>query len=132
MALLTPINLGDQDKLKILQRLDRFRRWRSLGEQRYCLACGKIITGSEIQVIGGTRGTGPLRIICPTPRCHSIPMDWVVPTEEMIASAAMHDNKVSRIVVVPLFEQSTCTDNSGSALTKSLKRFAAHFKRLAG
>jgi hypothetical protein len=133
MALLAPIQLGDQDKLKVLQRLDQYRRWRSLDEQRYCLVCSKIIAGSEIQVVGGTRGTGPLRIICPTPRCHSIPMDWVALTDEMIASAAMQENKLCQVFVVPGFERSKRPRGSDkSSLTKSLRRFAAHFKRSAG
>ena len=85
MALLTLIELSDQHKLSILQRLDRFRRWRSLDDKRYCLACGKVIDGHVLQIVGGTRRTGPLRLICPTLGCHSIPMDWVMPTDEVLA-----------------------------------------------
>ena len=89
MALVSPIKLSDEDKLEILQRLDQFRPWHSLDEKRFCLVCGKIITGEQIHVIGGVRGTGPLRIICPTPNCHSIPMDWVLPTDEVLANLAL-------------------------------------------
>jgi hypothetical protein len=89
MALVSPIKLSDEDKLEILQRLDQFRQWHSLDEKRYCLVCGKIITGREIQMIGGTRGNGPLRIICPTEQCNAIPMDWVRPTEEVLTKIAM-------------------------------------------
>ncbi len=85
MVLLPPIELAEKEKLQVLQRLDNFRAWQSLDEKRYCLVCSKIITGQQIQVIGGTRGTGPLRIICPTRNCHSIPMDWVLPTDEVLA-----------------------------------------------
>ena len=84
MALSSSINLSDVDKLEALRKLDQFRPWHSLDEKRFCLVCGKIITGEQIQVIGGMRGTGPLRIICPTPNCHSIPMDWVLPTDEVL------------------------------------------------
>ena len=84
MTALAPLELAEKDKLEVLQRLDQFRTWRSLDEKRYCLACSKIITGEQIQVIGDARGTGPLRIICPTPDCHSIPMDWVLPTDEIL------------------------------------------------
>ena len=89
MVLSSPINLSDVDKLEALRRLDQFRPWRSLDEKRFCLVCGKIITGEQIQVIGGMRGAGPLRIICPTPNCHSIPMDWVLPTDEVLANLAL-------------------------------------------
>jgi len=63
MALLLPSALADQDKLRILQRLDQFRIWRSLEDRRYCLLCGKRITGRDIRVIGGARRNVPLRII---------------------------------------------------------------------
>jgi hypothetical protein len=85
MPLLTPIELSGAEKLEILQRLDRYRKWHSLDEKRYCLACGRIIEGRDVLVVGGTRGTGPLRLICPTRNCHSIPMDWVIPTDEVLA-----------------------------------------------
>jgi len=89
MALVSPIKLSDEDKLETLQRLDQFRQWHSLDEKRYCLVCGKIITGRQIQVIGGRRGNGPLRIICPTQPCNAIPMDWVRPTDEVLIKIAM-------------------------------------------
>ena len=89
MPLLAPIELSGADKLEILQRLDRYRKWQSLDEKRYCLACGQIIEGRDIMVVGGTRGTGPLRLICPTRNCHSIPMDWVIPSDEVLARMSM-------------------------------------------
>jgi len=81
--------LSDADKLDALRRLDQFRQWPSLDEERYCLVCGKIITGRQIEVAGATRGNGPLRLNCPTERCNSIPMDWVLPTDEIIAKVEM-------------------------------------------
>jgi hypothetical protein len=85
VALSTATRLSDEEKLEVLRRLDQFRQWRSLEEKRYCLVCGTIITGRQIQVAGGTRGNGPLRLSCPTERCNSIPMDWVLPTDEILA-----------------------------------------------
>ena len=85
MTLSSPVNLSDADKLDMLRRLDQFRQWRSLDEKRFCLVCGKLITGQQIQVAGGTRGNGPQRLSCPTERCNSIPMDWVLPTDEILA-----------------------------------------------
>lgn len=73
------IELTDKDKLEVLQRLDRFRAWHSLDERRYCLVCAKLITGREIQVTGDHSNALSLQVICPTPDCHSIPMDWVLP-----------------------------------------------------
>ena|SRR5437764_11826689 len=73
MALISPVEMPDEDKLETLRRLDQFRWWRSVDEKRYCLICGKIITGRQIQAMGGTRGNGPLRVICSTKGCHSNP-----------------------------------------------------------
>jgi hypothetical protein len=87
VTLLAPTPLSDSDKLAALRRLDQFREWRSLNDKRFCLVCGKIITGLQIQVAGGTRGNGPLCLSCPTERCNSIPMDWVLPTDEILALA---------------------------------------------
>src|SRR4029077_19421559 len=93
MAFLDPIKFSEREKLEVLQRLDRYRTWRSLEEKRYCLVCGKVIAGYDIQVIGGARGTGPLRVICSTRGCHSIPMDWVLPTDEVLAKMSISENE---------------------------------------
>jgi hypothetical protein len=104
MALLAPIEFSGADKLEILQRLDRYRKWPSLEEKRYCLACGQIIEGRDILVVGGTRGTGPLRLVCPTRNCHSIPMDWVIPNDEVLARISVlqkQDSLASTAAVRP-------------------------------
>jgi len=85
VALISAVKLSDEEKLQALRRLDQFREWHSLEEKRYCLVCGNLISGRQIQVAGGTRGNGPLRLSCPTERCNSIPMDWVLPTDEILA-----------------------------------------------
>jgi hypothetical protein len=85
MSLIPAIALPDDDKLDTLRRLDQFRKWHSLDDKRYCLSCGNIVTGWDVQVIGGSRGAGPLRAICPTERCNSIPMDWALPTDEVLS-----------------------------------------------
>jgi len=71
--------LSPEDKLDALRRLDPFRHWGSLDDERQCLSCGKTITGRQIQILGGTRGQGPLRPHCPTEGCASIPIDWILP-----------------------------------------------------
>ena len=87
MSFSPPSTLSDAEKLGALRRLDQFREWHSLDDKRFCLVCGKIINGWQIQVADGTRGNGPLRLSCPTERCNSIPMDWVLPTDELLALA---------------------------------------------
>jgi hypothetical protein len=85
VTLLAATKLSDEEKLEVLRRLDQFRQWHSLEEKRYCLVCGTLISGRQIQVTGGTRGNGALQLSCPTERCNSIPMDWVLPTDEILA-----------------------------------------------
>jgi hypothetical protein len=87
MALSPPAPLADADKLNALRRLDQFREWRSLDDERYCLVCGKIITGRQIRVAGSAGENGPPRLSCPTERCNSIPMDWALPPDEILAAA---------------------------------------------
>jgi hypothetical protein len=87
MALSPPAPLADADKLNVLRRLDQFREWRSLDDERYCLVCGKIITGRQIRVASSIGGNGPPGLSCPTERCNSIPMDWALPTDEILATA---------------------------------------------
>src|SRR5438105_8086410 len=123
MQLLAPIVLSGTEKLEILQRLDRFRKWHSLDDKRYCLACGQIIEGRDVLVVGGTRGTGPLRLICPTRGCHSIPMDWVIPTDQVLARMEI------------LQEQETLSRKSAAQprvkFSARLRKFASQFRPAA-
>jgi hypothetical protein len=133
VALSSPVTLSDADKLDALRRLDQFRQWRSLDEKRYCLVCGKIITGRQIQIPGGTRGNGPLRLSCPTGRCNAIPMDWVLPTDEIIAKvemmAAEERRKASPSVPVSGHNAGHVHDNkSHNGIGSQLRKFALHFK----
>src|SRR5205823_9568593 len=123
MALLAAIQFADGDKLQILRHLDRYRTWRSLDEKRYCLACGRIVRGHDIQVVGGTRGTGPLRVVCPTRGCHSIPMDWVIPTDEVLANMSILQDEESlprKAIARPREKLST-----------RFRKFASQFRRAA-
>jgi len=80
-----PITLSEAAKLDALRQLDQFRQWHSLDDKRYCLVCGNVITGRQINVWAGTRDGTCLRASCPTDGCNSIPMDWVLPTDAILA-----------------------------------------------
>src|SRR5437879_7175861 len=133
VVLSPPIALSDADTLDALRRLDQFRQWRSLDEKRYCLVCGKIITGQQIQVAGGTRGNGPLRLSCPTVRCNSIPMDWVLPTDEILAKVEkMVAEEREAAIPSPVTRGNGghgCGDSGHSGIAWRLREFAFHFKR---
>jgi hypothetical protein len=124
MASSPPAALSDADKLDALQRLDQFRQWRSLDDKRYCIVCGKIITGRQIEVAGVTRGNGSLRLSCPTAECNSIPMDWVLPTDEILAVAETAASE-KRNVAPP----SAADHGVEHGLTSQLRKFGVHFKR---
>ena len=133
MTLSPPIKLSDADKLDVLCRLDQFRAWRSLEEKRYCLVCGKIITGQQIQLTGGTRGNGALRLGCPTERCNSIPMDWVMPTDEILAKveermAAEEREAAARSAPIRTNRAPERPDNEQSSVASRLRKFAFLFK----
>jgi len=115
VALTTAVRLSENEQLETLRRLDLFRRWHSLDEKRYCLVCGKIITGRQIEVAGGTRGNGPLRLSCPTEGCNSIPMDWVLLTDEILAKVeqlAAEEKQASALQLPPVINGNGKAENS--------------------
>ena len=135
VPLLTETRLSDDQKLEALRRLDQFRQWRSLEEKRYCLVCGKVIMGRQIQVVGGTRGNGPLRLNCPTEGCNSIPMDWVLPTNEILAkmeTLAAEESRASILSPVPVTKGNGKTvriDTGHEHFVSRLRRLAFNLKR---
>jgi hypothetical protein len=92
---LVRIELPGAEKLETLRRFDQFRDWQSLDEMRYCLGCAKLITGREIQVIGDTSEAIPLQVVCPTEHCNSIPLDWALPTGDILAALSPRDDNCS-------------------------------------
>jgi len=76
-------HLTSDDKLHVLRQLDPRRKWKSLDDRRFCLCCKTVFNGREIEIAGGTRPLGPLRLICPTENCPSVPADWVYPNESL-------------------------------------------------
>jgi hypothetical protein len=76
-----PIRPAVEDKLTSLRRLDRSRAWNSLDEQLYCTICKTIISGRQIEVVGGTNGLRASRVKCSTPGCFSTPDDWLSPVK---------------------------------------------------
>ena len=124
MALSPPAPLADADKLNALRRLDQFREWRSLDDRRFCLVCSRLITGRQIQVAGGTRGNGPLRLSCPTERCNSIPMDWALPTDEILAAAETITPNERNVAPA-----SAADSGVEPGATSQLRKFATHLKQ---
>ena len=76
-----PIRPGVEGKLAALRRLDKSRAWNSLDDQLYCTICKTIISGRQIEVVGGTNGLRALHLKCSTPGCLSTPADWLFPVK---------------------------------------------------
>ena len=76
-----PVRLDPADRLILLRRLDRFRKWQSLDDQRFCRCCRKFISGRQIEVIDATAQDGCFHVTCPTTNCSSNVEDWVYPNE---------------------------------------------------
>ncbi|HEX8678907.1 MAG TPA: hypothetical protein VF683_03035 [Chthoniobacterales bacterium] len=77
MHTLPSLNLSARDHLDLIRRLDREHSWSSLSDQRYCMECHEVFSAGEVEIVGGTRALGPLRLQCPTPRCTASPDHWL-------------------------------------------------------
>jgi hypothetical protein len=73
-----PIRLHAEDKLAALRPLDKSRAWNSLDDLLYCTICKNVISGRQIEVVGGTNGLRALSLKCSTPGCFSTPADWIL------------------------------------------------------
>jgi hypothetical protein len=104
MTLSFEASLTEADRLEALRRLDQFRRWHSLDDKRYCLCCSKIINGWQVRIVSGSSDSGPLRLVCPTESCESIPMDWVLPTDDVLAKMSILPND-AELARPPVMEQ---------------------------
>jgi hypothetical protein len=129
VALCVATKLSAEEKLEVLHRLDQFRQWHSLDEKRYCLVCGNLISGRQIQVAGGTRGNGPLRLSCPTERCNSIPMDWVLPTDEILAKVEKDGSRRTQSCCDYLQRQTVPTAKAREDFVSRLLKLVLPFKR---
>lgn len=107
MRLVSLLELADEERLRILQRHDQFRHWRSLDEKRYCLVCGEIISGREIRVVRDEGGKEPQRVTCPTKDCNAMPMEWVWPTDDVLIKIAMIDLERHRLRLITRAGRST-------------------------
>jgi hypothetical protein len=76
LKIIAPAEIFTEEKLNLLNQVDRWRRWQSLEDRRLCLGCGRMITGDEIEIIQ-PRENGALEAHCPTRGCQSIPLDWI-------------------------------------------------------
>ncbi|MFL6528962.1 MAG: hypothetical protein ACJ8KX_00700 [Chthoniobacterales bacterium] len=93
--------VGSEQRLTLLRRLDRRHVWGSPDERRLCLGCGRIIRGWEIRIARSIGGIGPLRLRCPSEGCRAGPVEWVLPNElggmEISADVAVERARVDQV-----------------------------------
>jgi hypothetical protein len=49
----------------------------SLDDQHFCLHCEREFSRRQVDIVGGTRERGRLRLVCPTDGCNSTCDDWI-------------------------------------------------------
>lgn len=84
-------------------------------------------------MIGGTGGNGALRVSCPTEHCNSIPMDWVLPTDEIIKKVeamAAAERKAALLNARPVVNgASSLAKQEQNGIRFRLRNIAAHLIR---
>jgi hypothetical protein len=65
------------DRLKVLRAEDRFRNWRSLGDERLCILCKRKFNGRQVEI--RRSGSRKYQLRCPTEGCNSAPHLWIYP-----------------------------------------------------
>jgi hypothetical protein len=81
--------LTPEDRLSILRAEDQFRRWNSLGDERFCILCEKKFNGRQVEIRRFANGKHELR--CPTEACDSGPHQWVYPGTPLISDIVNPD-----------------------------------------
>ena len=76
-----PVRRIAEDKLAALRRLDKNRAWNSLHDRLYCTICKSVISGRQIEVVGGANGLRAIRLKCSTLGCFFTPADWTLPVK---------------------------------------------------
>jgi hypothetical protein len=62
------------ERLSILQRIDTYRRWHSLEDERICMRCRRVISGRDVCI--SEDGAGHHELRCPSDGCDATPEDW--------------------------------------------------------
>jgi hypothetical protein len=67
-------HLTAEQRLELLRKLDRLRRWNSLDDERVCVVCSRIFSGRHVDIVRDARGRYLLH--CPTQECPSYVEHW--------------------------------------------------------
>src|SRR5215470_7918581 len=82
-------HVKNEDRLSILRAGDRFRKWKSLDDQRVCNVCERQFKGRQVEL--RRFPGGKYRLCCPTLGCPSEPNHWLYPRAAVSRKAAEVD-----------------------------------------
>jgi hypothetical protein len=77
------------NRLAVLQRLDIYRDWESLDDERFCILCERRVTGRKILI--KRDGQGIHHLHCPTRGCNGAPREWVYPGNPLTSEKVYQD-----------------------------------------
>jgi hypothetical protein len=77
------------DRLLVLRAEDRFRKWRSLEDERLCIICKRKFNGRQVEIRRVTNRKYELH--CPTEDCNSRPHLWIYPATPLVADVIESD-----------------------------------------
>src|SRR6476646_8070989 len=69
------VHLKLDDRLLVLRAEDRFRKWRSLEDERLCIICKRKFNGRQVEIRRVANRKYELH--CPTEGCNSRPHLWI-------------------------------------------------------
>jgi len=79
-------NVKLDDRLLLLRAGDRFRRWKSLDDQRVCSVCERKFKGRQVEI--RRFAGGRYELYCPTLGCPSGPHQWLYPRGAVVFEIA--------------------------------------------
>jgi len=83
------VHLKLDDRLSVLRAEDRFRKWRSLEDERLCIICKRKFNGRQVEIRRVANRKYELH--CPTEGCNSRPHLWIYPATPLVAHVIKSD-----------------------------------------
>lgn len=83
LSALMIVHLKLDDWLSVLRAEDRFRKWRSLEDERLCIICKRKFNGRQVEIRRVANRKYELH--CPTEGCNSRPHLWIYPATPLVA-----------------------------------------------
>jgi hypothetical protein len=83
------VHLKLDDRLSVLQAEDRFRKWRSLDDERLCIICKRKFNGRQVEI--RRLRNHKYELHCPTEGCNSRPHLWIYRATPLVSHVIKSD-----------------------------------------